>query len=130
MSTYKNNLVPIRPEDPPAELIQEALNSLVQSDLAQFANNLETARSIWRKCREFVEAPKFPEQLRAAFVEENHYEPDDDCLLMGEEVLEAGHRESLLPNAVNVARCWMHNRREEDSDAKFLGALGISGEER
>jgi hypothetical protein len=61
---------------------------------------------MWRKFPELVEAPEFPEQLRNAFVEENEIEPDDDCDL-DEEVLEPGHRDSLLPDAVKTAKHWM-----------------------
>jgi hypothetical protein len=117
MSTNKNNSVPPKPDIPP-ELIQKALDHSMSCDLYDFADTLETARSMWRKFPELVEAPEFPEQLRAAFVKEVGKEPDDACHLAGEGVLDAGYRESLLPRALEMARRW--NEEDYDPTAEAL----------
>jgi hypothetical protein len=118
-------------------LTEEALDNLVTKDLADFASHVETARTIWRKYPEWVEAPVFPEQLHAAFVEEEGHEPSDDCALAGEEALEPGHRETRREDAIKIAESWMERGRaprglrlspEETAqhDAEFLSNLGIS----
>jgi hypothetical protein len=129
MSTNKRSLIlltPPLPEPPPA-MVTKAHGLLMECDLAGFCSNLETARAMWRKYRELVEAPGYPEQLRAAFVAENGQEPSDDCGISGEEYLEPGWPENLLPQAVEAARGWMQKEREEDADANFLGEIGIVG---
>ena len=112
--------------EPPAEMVEKALNHLVNGDLADFAFHVETARKIWRKYRELVESPEFPEQFRSAFVEQWEREPDDDCGLAGEEALEAGYREAMVPQAIKTARCWMQRQRQQFDDAKFLRDIGIA----
>jgi len=150
MSTTKNNRLV---QDPPAELIQKALDLLILSNLSSFASDVEAARSMWRRFPELIEAPEFPEQLRAAFVEAHAgAQPDDACELSGEEVLKPNYCESLLPEAVDVARHWIVEWKRcggqpveggrlcarivdmitkvvaSHEDAKFLSELGISGE--
>jgi hypothetical protein len=131
----KNNLLFMK-LGPPDELIQTALNEIVRRELEDFAANLEIARSVWRRFREMVEAPEFPEQLRVAYVEGRDEEPDDECGLGGEDALEPGYRESRLPDAVATAAFWTKNgirprirlSREQQAqyDAKFLNDFGIS----
>jgi hypothetical protein len=130
MSTPKHNLILLTPPEPPPELIQEALDKWINSGLHDFASNLETARTMWRKWPEVVEAPKFPEQFRAAYVEETGREPDDDCGIAGEEVFETGWPENLRPDAIRTARVWMDRERAEEdvADTKFLGEMGVTGE--
>jgi len=135
MSTHRNNLLFMRPE-PHDELIQTALDELVRREMEDLAANLEIARSMWRKFREMVEAPEFPEQLRVAYVEGRDEEPDDECGLGGEEVLEPGYRESRLPDAVATAAFWRKSgirprmrlspEKQAQYDAKFLNDFGIS----
>lgn len=112
--------------EPPDELIKKALDRLMNLDLAEFAFHLETARSIYRKFPELVTASEFPEHLRVAFVEEYDREPSEDCDMCGEEALEPGHRDSLLSDAVEIARKWIQRECEETRDAKFLRRLGIA----
>lgn len=136
MSSHKNNLFPLEGE-PPNELVEHALDGLMRMQLESFASSLETARSMWRRFREMVEAPEFPEHLRSAFMTGTGQEPDDECAFDGEEALEPGFRESLLPDAVEVASNWVHNgvhpvlrlspERAAQHDAKFLSDLGIVG---
>jgi hypothetical protein len=64
--------------EPAGQLVEQALEGLVQQELAEFAAKLETARVLWRKYRALVEAPEFPPHLRAAFSEIYDSEPDDD----------------------------------------------------
>ncbi len=45
--------------------------------------------------------------------------------MSGEEALEPGHRESLLPDAEELALNWMRRDREETRDEEFLRRLGI-----
>jgi hypothetical protein len=73
----------MRPEVAP-EVLQELLDKLLQSELGQFGICLEIARTIWRRHREMVESPAFPEHLLAAYVAEWGNDPDDDCLISGE----------------------------------------------
>ena len=129
MSTNKRSLILLTPPEPPAELIQKALDWRIKSDLHEFASNLETARAMWRKWRNFVEAPEFPERFRAAYVEEVGYEPDDDCGIGGDEIFAPEWPENLRPGAVIAARGWMKKDRAdaEDGDANFLGEMGIAG---
>jgi hypothetical protein len=110
MPTNKHSLILLTREPAPA-LIQEALDRLMTTDLAEFASHLELSRSMWRKFPELVEAPGFPEHLRAALVEERGDEPDDDANV-SEEAIEPGHRESLRAAAVQIARGWMQRGRE------------------
>jgi hypothetical protein len=133
MSTNKRSLILVTPPEPPAALVQKSLTAYTNRGLYDFALNLETARTMWRKWREFVEAPEFPEQLLAAFVEEEDRQPDDDCGIAGDEIFEPGWPENLRPSAIQTARVWMQQAREEDGDAKFLGEMGIddgSGSQR
>jgi hypothetical protein len=52
-----------------------------QSEVIQFAMNLETAQAMFRRYPELVCAPDFPEHLRRAFVDETGFEPSVDCNL-------------------------------------------------
>jgi hypothetical protein len=129
MSTHKRSLILLtKPEPtPPAALVEKALTAYINSGLHDFTSNLETARTMWRKYRELVEAPGYPEQLRAAFVEEAGHEPDDDCGIAGDEIFEPGWPENLRPRAIKTARVWMQKESEQHQDAEFLGELGIAG---
>ncbi len=89
--------------EPPAEMVEDALDLLTTMDLAMFADHVETARTIWRKFPELVESPVFPEQLRAAYAKERGEEPSDDCGLGGEEALEPGYRENQTARAIEIA---------------------------
>ena len=46
--------------EPPAEMVEDALDLLTTMDLAMFADHVETARTIWRKFPELVDLPSFP----------------------------------------------------------------------
>ena len=114
MPTNKRSLILLTPPEPPAELIKKALDAFMQSDLAAFASSLETAREMWARFPELIVAPGFPDQLRAAYVEEWEHEPDGSCESAGIDVFEPGHRETLLPHAIEVARGWMKKGNEPE----------------
>jgi len=112
----KNTAGPILIQpDPPAQLVEQALDALMQDDLAGFANALETAREMYAKFPELVTAPGFPEDLRKAYIEEYEHEPDGSCESVGMDVFEPGHRESLRPRAIDIARGW-HERQKREQD--------------
>lgn len=107
-----------KPVEPPAELVEKALDKLFISDLADFADHLETARTVWRRYKDLVECPEFPEKLRAAFLQERGWEPSDDCVIFGEKALKPGHRESQRGLAVEIARAWaLSEKSPEDPNA-------------
>jgi hypothetical protein len=90
----------------PPKLVHKAMGLLLRKELGNFAGNLETARTLWRRCPALVEAPVFPEQLRAAFVAEWEREPSDDCELDGEPMITDEVREKNRPHAEDIARGW------------------------
>ena len=102
---------PSQPE-PPAAMVEEALHFITQMDRANFADHLETARTMWRRFRDLVEAPEFPEPFRAAFVAEQEYEPSDDCALAGIEAMEPNYRENQAARAIELARSSMRSHGE------------------
>jgi hypothetical protein len=111
------------PVEPPAPLVEKALDRLVRADQDEFTNNLAIARYLWRMCRELVEAPTFPKDLRATCIEERGYDPENinGC---GEKVLQPGFRETQRPNAIELARTWMLRER------KKLEEMGTQRQER
>ena len=92
-----------------SELVRKALDGLVEMDLADFAIHLQTARALWRKHRNLVESPKFPEYLRAPFIAQHGGDPDGDNSSYSE-FDPAVVREENLPMAREMAREW----RERD----------------
>ena len=119
----------IRKTDPeiPERLLQKALERLMEMERAEFAQNLDIARGMWRKHREMVEAPEFPEPFRTAFVNANECEPDDpEDGFGGEDALAPDFRERVLPMAREVARRWAHRgMRINDADTAAFAAMGI-----
>jgi hypothetical protein len=116
------------PPEPPAELVQKALDLAFSNELYDFAGSLSDARSLWRKFPELVEAPEFHPVLRAVFVDQTGHEPNDECdPSYSYDLLQPGFRETLLPKAIRAARVWAAKAREEDAGAKLLGELGITG---
>jgi hypothetical protein len=115
--TAEPGLILIRkPEpEPPAELVEKALDCYAQIDRAEFASNLETARCMWRRHRDMVEAPSFPEPFLAALIEDTGHEPSDDCLR--EDALQTDHRERQLPMALETARGWAKEQGLLDAPA-------------
>jgi hypothetical protein len=110
----------------PERLIQKALEHWIQTELSDFADQLDTARVMWRKYRELVEAPDFPEPFRAAFVAEYHCEPDDQDSIV-DTALAPDLRERLLPEAIETARFWaLREQGATEADANMLMKLGIS----
>ena len=81
----KNGLFLVKGDDPDAGEHQgeDYLERWVRYQLAAFTNHLEIARFFWRHYRELVEAPEFPEQLRAAYLEVNGREPEDGSVDYG-----------------------------------------------
>jgi len=105
---------------PESELVREALDGLVESELARFAIHLQTARTLWRQHRDLVEAAQFPEHLRAAFIAEcgNDPDEDDDCNYGQCDPVVA--REEKLPSAHEVARAWMERAWTEATNGQPL----------
>ena len=62
--------------EPTAESVREAFDRLVESELANFADNLETARLVYSKYPKLVMAKRWPARLRAAFVAHRKCEPE------------------------------------------------------
>jgi hypothetical protein len=90
------------------ELVQELLDTLLLIQLSEFAGSLGLARTLWRRHRDLVEAPEFPEHLRAALVAREGEEPDDDCGIYGapyitEEVVAEQRIEAIRWAAERVA---------------------------
>ncbi len=71
------SLMLVPPPEPPEELVQQKLDRIVLEELSLFADNLELARGMWRTYRVLVEAPEFPEHLRAAIRAIEGRQPDD-----------------------------------------------------
>lgn len=115
----------VKDPEPPAELVEEILESLMDGDIAQFAGHIETARSLWRNFRELVEAPEFPAHLAPALIKEFGHEPDCGGGYF-EEVLDPGYRESLLPIAREFARKQMGLSTFSSTDVATLGGMGIT----
>jgi hypothetical protein len=60
---------------------QPGTEERLQGHMEEFASHLDTARTIWRRYPELVEAPEFPDQFRAAFEEKTDgAEPGADSL--------------------------------------------------
>jgi hypothetical protein len=103
--------------EPPAHLVEELLDHLVGWDLHGFATNLEIARALWRRFREMVEAPKFPEQLLPVYMEEG-YDPDNGTNLnLCEECLDPNFRETQRPHVIEILR-WRMERERTENEAK------------
>ena len=92
------------PAPPPTdEELQEVLDRMVTSELAQFADTLEAARVLWRMYPELVEGTEFPEYLRQAYRDENDAEVEGVCDYGSPHIEEV--RASVLPDALDfVAR--------------------------
>lgn len=95
---------------PPAELVEKTLMLRVQSEIADFAFDLDMARAIWRKYRDVVEAPEMPDFLRVSFVKEYGYEPDqsytpeiDIAACLRDNGIAPEVREQFLPEARETA---------------------------
>ena len=97
----------------PEQLLQVALERLMESERREFADNLDIARGMWRKYRALVEAPEFPEPFRTAFVNSADCEPDDpESLYGGENAVAHDFRERTLPMAIEVAQGWAWSGRQ------------------
>jgi len=109
-------------------LTQKALNHLAQSDRAEFASNLATARFLWRKHRELVEAPHLPELLRAAYIEAfPGGDPDDEGCDYEDHVLAPDFPAQWLPEARKIAQGWiLRGVGAKESDTKLLEEMASS----
>jgi hypothetical protein len=111
-------LVKPRQPEPPAELVEEALELWAHGEIAQFASDISDARRVWRKYRALVEAPDFPEFLYKHFLEEFECEPDrefpepdiDVLACMESNTITPDAREQLLPDARKTAMNWLTTR--------------------
>jgi len=110
------NLTLVKSED---ELVQKALNGLVELELGNTAGNLQTARQMWRQHRELVEAAEFPEYLRGPFVAVYGFDPNDDDSDCGQ-LDPAVVREEELPAAHEMARGWMERAWTEATNGQPL----------
>ena len=96
--------------------VENFIDSMVDSQLEDFTNNLEIARSLYRGCPDLVTAPEFPEPFRSLCIEHHGAEPSDDAEHYAPPLLfdRAALRESLRPEARTMALallCVKHNRR-------------------
>ena len=111
-------IVKPRQPEPPAELVEEALDLWAHGEIAQFAIDISDARRVWRKYRALVEAPDFPEFLHKHFVEEFECDPDrefpepdiDVLACMEANAITPEAREQLLPDARKTALGWLTTR--------------------
>jgi len=113
----------------PSRLIQKALASWIETERSDFAAHLDTARVMWRKHRELVEAPDFPEPLRAAYVNTYKCEPGDEDSIE-DTALASDLSERLLPAVVETARQWvLRSAGVEEADTVMLMKMGITLED-
>jgi hypothetical protein len=63
----------------------DVLYWVIGTEMIEFVNNLEAARTMWRRYRELVEAEEFPEPFRKVYAGLCDEEPHDDCAIAGEE---------------------------------------------
>jgi hypothetical protein len=98
---------------PPAALVQEALDSLLLSRCLEFANALAMARAMWQKYGPLVEADQFlqsPAELRLAFLDESKFDPDEELPPAIPNIPRL--RKELLQEARQIAANWMSRRRQ------------------
>jgi hypothetical protein len=111
-----------KPEpEPPDELVEEILDGMVHTEMFRFADQIETARSYWRRYPELIEAPEFPEPFRSHYVEEYDCEPSDNWSNSDVDVLDPNLRENLRPKARRSARVSMrsHSLQAETPAERF-----------
>jgi hypothetical protein len=93
---------------PPPRTLDEEINEMFQrnvlSTLYNFANNLSTARVLWRTHRDLVEAPIFPDFLREAYAYQDDDDPDNPHTDFGQPSLSAEEREDLMAEARKAVR--------------------------
>jgi hypothetical protein len=109
--------------EPPAELIEHCLEQEFIENLALFADNVETARRVFRDYPKFVTAKKFPKRLRKAFISYYEYAPEGSIGL-SDECMKPGHRETLRDMAYSMAKAWMDN----GAAVEVLCELGLEEE--
>jgi hypothetical protein len=112
--TYRLHLVP--PAEPPAAAVERHIDWLVEEDLHKFACHLETARVLWRHCRELVEADQLPDRFKTVLMSCG-YALDEDRTNHYCGVLDHDYRERRRHEAVESAR------REHRKNAKKLRRL-------
>ena len=115
-------------EQPKVGEFQERL----QSHMEEFAEHLDTARTIWQRYPEFVEAPEFPEPFLRAFHDRNGNEKPgfaslSDELLVKNGLLKSGKADELLqePEAAEPALKWRFNKPAVDEQIRTALADGF-----
>jgi hypothetical protein len=114
------------PSEPPAASVREAFDRLVHSELAMFADNLETARLVYKDFPRLVTAKKWPARLRAAYIAERNEEPESN-INIGSPVIAREERAEFKKKAVEIARCWMQRERGfSEVDVKLMKEMGVA----
>jgi hypothetical protein len=111
--------------EPSTESVREAFDRLVQGELSNFADSLETARLVYKKYPKLVKAKRWPARLRAAYIAERNEEPESN-LSIDSPVITREQRAELKKRAREIARCWMlRDQGFSESDMKALKAMGV-----
>jgi len=91
------------------QLTEEALVEWRNGVLAEFCDSLSTARGLWRRHRELIEAESLPERLVAAYAAEHEGQrPDDDMEVYGEDAFRGD--EDFERDALRTARALAKTR--------------------
>lgn len=101
------------PAEPPAELIEEAMQGFHREDVAQFSSELESARAIWRARPDLVLADTFPEPYGTAFTDYYGFPPSDDHVEIVDGTITEEFRREHLKVASEVASHWAAKRSME-----------------
>jgi hypothetical protein len=86
----------------------DGVDSLFKMDMEEFATDLNIARNMWQKYPELVENSNVPENLRAVL--EDALETASGAVSLTDP-LEPGHRESMRPDAIEIAQNSARKRR-------------------
>jgi hypothetical protein len=92
--------------DPPEHEVDAFTERMYAGEIEQFASELDVARSMWRAHRDLVEGPKFPEELRAAFVNASGQQPGEYDV--SDDFMQPGFKEKLREETIEYLKT---NRR-------------------
>jgi hypothetical protein len=113
--------------DPPKELVEKALDLIIQRERVDFANDLEQAITFFRKYPDLVKRGKIPEEFRAAYVRE--YDTEPLHMSLNDDYMRKGFKSRAKKEAEKIARGWMKRDREKhaahppSSDATVKGTV-------
>jgi len=118
-----NNTIHIVTPEPNADLVKAVQEQLLLADIAQFADEVNIARTIWKKYPHLVTAKRFPRSLKTAMLKAGTWEDSHNNI--SDKFMDPRHRESLLPHATEIAKIMGRKRREAANDDAFLKGMGI-----